>query len=328
MAMTPILQTTCPGCKNTLRLAPEWLHGPMRCKHCQLVFQIKDRVPPATPAAGVTTLAAEAGRFAPYQQRRQPAYELVFALVAVIGITLWYILQAQHGVPRSSSLVGHSLGIVGFLMMLSSETLYSLRKRVHRFSLGPMSYWLQLHIFTGIVGPYLVLLHAAGKFNGLAGVLTLLIVVMVVSGFVGRYIYTAVPRTLDGAEVAVRALEEQIASADRQLQSLGIQLPPAALAAAPASGWMLVLGRGWLRWHNRWHLRQSLRELNIGSRAKAQLLRLLAERYRMQLQIHSLAGLRRSLALWHVFHIPLGVVVFTLAFCHIGAALYFATFLK
>jgi NADPH-dependent 2,4-dienoyl-CoA reductase/sulfur reductase-like enzyme len=37
---------------------------------------------------------------------------------------------------------------------------------------------------------------------------------------------------------------------------------------------------------------------------------------------------RRLLALWHVIHIPLGAVLFTLAFVHIGAALYYATFLK
>ena len=35
---------------------------------------------------------------------------------------------------------------------------------------------------------------------------------------------------------------------------------------------------------------------------------------------------RRLLALWHVFHVPLGVALFTLAFIHIGAALYYATF--
>ena len=76
------------------------------------------------------------------------------------------------GVPAAGGLVGHSLGIVGFVLMLMTETLYSLRKRAMRRPRGSMRAWLQVHIFTGIVGPYLVFLHSAWSFNGLAGALT------------------------------------------------------------------------------------------------------------------------------------------------------------
>jgi hypothetical protein len=226
----------------------------------------------------------------PSRARRAP-YELIFALVVMAMITVWYVNAAQRGVPQPGGVVGHGLGVVGFLLMLSAETLYSLRKRIRGFTLGPTGVWLRVHIFTGLVGPYLVLLHSAGKFNGLAGVLSLATVLMVVSGFVGRYIYTAVPRTLDGAEVAVGDLESRIAAADRELNALG---PDPSVAAARA----------------------------------AELEKLEAERSRLQRQMRSLATGRRLLALWHLFHIPLGVVLFVLAFIHIGAALYYATFLK
>jgi hypothetical protein len=46
----------------------------------------------------------------------------------------------------------------------------------------------------------MVLLHSSWKFNGLAGVTMLLTVVIVFSGFIGRYIYTRIPRTADGIE--------------------------------------------------------------------------------------------------------------------------------
>src|SRR5262249_23049360 len=159
------------------------------------------------------------------------------------------------GLPRPSGWLGHGLGIVGFLLMVSTETLYSLRKRVRGFTLWRMSTWLRMHIFTGLVGSYLVLLHSAGKFNCPARMLTLLTLIIVASGFIGRYIYTAVPRTLDGAEVAVRDLEGQIARADQQLQALGgALLGQEVLATAteiPQRGWRLVLGRGVLRWRQR-----------------------------------------------------------------------------
>jgi hypothetical protein len=134
-------------------------------------------------------------------------------------------------------------------------------------------------------------------------------------------------------EIAVCDLEEQIAAADRQLQTLGI--PPMKEGSLPLStevpqgGWLLVLGRPFLRWRYKRRLRRAMQELKASGHAQAaQLEQLLAERYRLQLQIYSLAGTRRLLALWHVIHMPLGAVLFTLAFIHVGAVLYYGTFLK
>jgi hypothetical protein len=250
--------------------------------------------------------------------------------VAIVIITVAYALLAHSGVPQPSGFVGHSLGGVGFLLMLSTETMYSLRKRWPGFAHGRMSTWLQVHIFTGIVGPYLVLLHSAGRFQGVAGVLTVLTLIIVASGFVGRYIYTAVPRTLDGAEVSARELEDRISSADRELQELGLAAGEglAELAnAAPPRGWTVVLARPWLRWQHRQRVRRALRPLRRENRAQsARLEQLLEERHQVQMQIASLATTRRMLAVWHVVHLPLGGMLFTLAFIHIGGALYYATF--
>ncbi|MBV6466017.1 MAG: hypothetical protein PGMFKBFP_01314 [Anaerolineales bacterium] len=153
-------------------------------------------------------------------------------------------------IPPAADLFGHSLGILGFILMLMTETLYSLRKRSRSAKWGRMSSWLEFHIFTGLVGPFMALLHTSWKFNGLAGAITLFTVVIVISGFVGRYIYTRVPRTLEGTEIEGTLSEAA--------------------------------------------LRQT----------------------------------RRLMALWHTIHIPIGMALFVAAFVHIGAALYYATFLK
>jgi hypothetical protein len=47
----------------------------------------------------------------------------------------------------------------------------------------------------------MVFLHTSWKFNGLAGAATLLTTIVVISGFIGRYIYTRIPRTADGIEL-------------------------------------------------------------------------------------------------------------------------------
>ncbi|MFQ5575567.1 MAG: hypothetical protein ACE5G8_01120 [Anaerolineae bacterium] len=136
--------------------------------------------------------------------------ELWLALLAVAVITAVYLpVMVKFGTaPASGGLFGHALGVAGFALMLLTETLYSLRKRARRATWGSMAGWLRFHIFTGLVGPYMVVLHTAWQFNGLAGVVTLLTAVVVISGFIGRYIYTAIPRTTGGAELAAQELEQ------------------------------------------------------------------------------------------------------------------------
>jgi hypothetical protein len=103
--------------------------------------------------------------------------------------------------------------------MLLTETLYSLRKRIRSASFGRMSTWLKFHIYMGLVGPFMVLLHSSWKFNGLAGATTLLTAIIVISGFIGRYIFTRIPRTMDGLEIEGTLSQETLKRA-RQLMSL------------------------------------------------------------------------------------------------------------
>jgi len=147
--------------------------------------------------------------------------ELWLALLAMILITGVYgfVLFLTRRIPPASELFGHGMGIVGFILMLMTETLYSLRKRSRSVKWGRMSTWLQFHIFTGLVGPYMVLLHTSWKFNGLAGVTTLFTLMIVISGFIGRYIFTRIPRTLDGLEIEGTLSREALKQA-RSLMAL------------------------------------------------------------------------------------------------------------
>jgi hypothetical protein len=178
--------------------------------------------------------------------------ELWAAAIVMVLITALYgmVVFFTRNIPPAGDLFGHSIGIIGFVFMLMTETLYSFRKRSRSVKWGRMSTWLQLHIFTGLVGPYMVLLHTSWKFNGLAGATTLLTIIIVVSGIIGRYIFTRIPRTLDGLEIEGTLSQEALKHA------------------------------------------------------------------------------RRLMALWHTIHIPIGMALFVSAFVHIGAALYYATFLK
>jgi hypothetical protein len=199
-----------------------------------------------------------------------------------------------------------------------------------------MSSWLQFHIFTGLVGPFMVLLHSSWKFNGLAGIVMLLTVVIVASGFMGRYIYTAVPRSADGIELEAGELEREVQEADAALQN-GLASSPQALqmlsqrltAASSTSGAAsLIFARGFQEWGLRWAWWNARRRLDARSRRQAaQLEKLLRRQRTLKRQLASLALSRRLMGLWHTIHIPIGMALFTAAFIHIVAAIYYATLL-
>jgi hypothetical protein len=122
--------------------------------------------------------------------------EVWYALIAIVSVTAVYFAAyfLAGALPAASSFVGHTIGVLGFVLMLMTETLYSIRKQMTDARWGNMAGWLRFHIVTGLVGPYMVLLHSSMKFQGLAGVALLLTAVVVASGLVGRYLYTRIPR--------------------------------------------------------------------------------------------------------------------------------------
>ena len=266
--------------------------------------------------------------------------ELWAAFIAILAISLFYGLAVilLDGIPGSSDLVGHLIGVVGFTLMVMTETLYSWRKRSRKAHWGRMAQWLNFHIFTGIVGPFMVLLHSAWQFNGLAGLAMLLTVLIVISGFIGRYIYTTVPRTADGVELEAMTLEAQINAVQAELRAWQESQPAMLytladllpLEVAPTEDEVKVspnrrsTGLAWrLRW---WAAR---RRLPPAMRKPASELERLARRQQtLQRQLTSLALARRSLSLWHTVHIPIGMVLFTAATIHIVAAFYYATLLR
>lgn len=266
----------------------------------------------------------------------QRSRELLLSLVAGFVIVALYLAVALSGVPAASSPVGHWMGVVGFILMLGAETLYSWRKQQRGPARGRMSTWLEGHVFMGLIGPLLVLLHSAWRLGGLAGWTLFLTVLMVVSGFVCRYVYTALPRTVDGAELTGQELAAQLAGANTQLQAWALGHPrslipfsdrvTSPIQTSVEDDLVALIARGLLHWRYQQQLRRELRSLSPEERAAmGNIAELLDRRYRLETQARSLAVARRMLILSRAVHIVLGVVLFLFAFIHIGAALYYVT---
>lgn len=256
--------------------------------------------------------------------------ELLFSLIAMLFISLFYYLvqMGTQEVPSASSFWGHSLGILGFLLMVMTETLYSYRKRSKRGARwGKMSNWLEFHIFTGIVGPFMVLLHPGWQFKGLAGVLSLMTGLMVFSGFFGRYIYTAIPRTPNGVEIDLDELELRARGLEAELAMMKSQdaTQPLQKFNSNSGSILPILTRFW------WEVKSGVKDLfiRIGTKGEVkqkalELLKTQRKYDRLHRQINQLAAARRLFSLWHAIHIPLGLTLFMVALVHIGAAIYFA----
>ena len=184
----------------------------------------------------------------------------------------------------------------------------------------------------------MVLLHTSWKFNGLAGIVLLLTVIIVLSGVVGRYIFTAIPRTADGAEMETSELERQIVIVENSLQKWEESQPEItrtlshAVREAPKTAGvsaLTVFGRTFSEFGSKFRFWRARRELQSHYRSQAaELERLFKRKRTLQRQVATLAMARRLLSLWHMIHIPIGVALFATAFVHMIGAIYYATLLK
>ena len=74
--------------------------------------------------------------------------------------------------------------------------LYPLRKKWPWLrSIGNTRHWLDFHIVMGLAAPLFVALHGTFKFGGLAGMAYWIMLSVVASGIVGRYLYAKIPRS-------------------------------------------------------------------------------------------------------------------------------------
>lgn len=237
-----------------------------------------------------------------------------------------------HRLLRPSGLIGLSLGAAGMLAMMSTLP-YAVRKRWRPLArLGSTSRWLEVHIFFGIVGPVMVTLHTAFKFNGAVSIGYWLMMTVWASGFVGRYLYVRIPKTIRGVELSRKDLQADLTDARETLARM--PLPAAARAAleefdrsiTPAAGrapGILDLFLGELRVRARLlAMRRHLRAAGVDVQAIHDAVATGAEEATLSRRLIHLERTHRLFELWHVFHRPLVYVMFLIVSLHVALAVY------
>jgi hypothetical protein len=269
------------------------------------------------------------------------AFCAVVAAIVLFGFGGWEYYRAplgtrgylpEHQLLRPSGTVGLMLGVAGVTSMLLTLPYY-IRKRVRALQrIGTAKQWLEVHIFFGIVGPVLVTLHTSFKFNGVISVGYWLMMTVWSSGFIGRYLFVRIPKTIRGVELSFAQVEAQLIRRQQQLQR--VSLPPVVQrelddfdrAVSPADGapGAIDLFFGELRVRARLMLlRRHLRTAGVDVAAVKAVVDGAAERATLARRLAHLQRTKHLFGLWHVFHQPLVYALFIIVALHVGIALYF-----
>ena len=265
----------------------------------------------------------------------------VVGALVFIGLGGWEYYRAplgtrgylpEHSLLRPSGPVGLTLGVAGVVSMLMTLP-YAVRKRWKPLArVGTVKQWLEVHIFFGIVGPVLITMHTSFKFNGLISVGYWLMMTVWTSGFIGRYLYVRIPKTIRGVELSltqvgarVAELQEDLQAASlpesvrRELDAFNHAVTPAANRAPGA----IDLFFGELRVRARLMLlRRHLRDAGVDVASIETLVNLAAERATLARRMAHLKRTRQLFELWHVFHRPLVYALFAIVVVHVGVASY------
>lgn len=121
---------------------------------------------------------------------------VVTGVISILFLAwLGFFLHRSPRFPGSG--VGAVFGIAGAVLMLL-PLVYTVAKRIPFFNaritpLISMQSLMSMHVYAGIVGPLLAIIHTGHKFDSWLGIaLTTLMLLVVVSGFVVRYLLTFV----------------------------------------------------------------------------------------------------------------------------------------
>jgi hypothetical protein len=236
---------------------------------------------------------------------------------------------------RPAGITGHAYGVVGSALMVLMLT-YTLRKRVKAFrNMGMLNRWLDIHIFFGIIGPLLIVLHTSFKVQGLVAVSFWSMVAVALSGIFGRYLYLQIPRNIQGDEIGVKELEDENRQYTIQLQreySLSDDIIRRLEEHDTANidentGAVKVLFT--IIKHdaiNRLHLGRKLGEpadlRDIPREHRKKILRIAHRKSLLNRRILLLNQVQRLFHYWHVVHKPFAIIMYSIMVVHIVVAVW------
>jgi len=290
-------------------------------------------VTPATPKS-------ETRKASPDRKSRNALYGYSFLVTALIAG--WLLSDAKLVNPKDG--LGYWLGIVGGSLMLFLLLYPAGKKSTILRRLGVVKHWFRIHMIFGLVGPLLVLYHCNFSVNAINSTVALYSMIAVaVSGIIGRYFYTRIHRGLYGKRANIEELREEITDSMENSRGLAAILPKfinelhavsekltgdqytRSISMSHSLSWIVKYYVVRLRLYLL--INKELHEQTANSKAmhnNAKNLRKTANAYATQQvglmrQVAQLAVYERLFSLWHVFHMPLFLLLVVSALVHVLA---------
>lgn len=236
--------------------------------------------------------------------------EKIIGLALLTLILMSWLSFVFHSDPRfSGSFYGGVLGITAASLMFST-LLYVVIKRIPWLKRLTMQFVsmrtvLNLHIYAGILGAILALIHTGHKFQSPLGIaLITLMLGVVFSGFVGRYLMTFISEETREKRISLSKLEQRYR--DTAL-ALADHPDRRELVRALTKSWFLPRFTG------------ASPDIRLAKDA-LELSESIAD---LEYALGSHTAIKRMFGRWVYFHIILSVLLFILLTMHIWGSFYF-----
>jgi hypothetical protein len=211
-----------------------------------------------------------------------------------------------YNLLKPTGLIGHGLGIIGSLLIVIGLFGYMARKRMKIFSrLGLLKHWLELHIFLCSLGFVMVIFHTTFKFGGFVSIGFWSLVIVWVSGVVGRFIYIQIPRTIEGNELTLNEMQDIKSNMDEEL----LRKYNIVFSEIKASRFSMIKSR-----------LKSSHVSNIEVHNARKLIR--SERTLVK-RIERLDMMKNLFKHWHVIHLPFSLIMMIVMIIHVAISLFF-----
>lgn len=289
---------------------------------------------PATPKA------TSASR--PSRTRKARSAFYGYSLLIAALCAGWLLKGEQLFNPEEG--LGYWLGIIGGSLMLLLLLYPAGKKSALLRRLGWVKHWFRVHMIFGLVGPLLVLYHCNFSVDAMNSKVALYSMLAVtISGIIGKYFYARIHRGLYGKRAGIEELRNEITDALENSRGLAAILPNfinelhSISAGLIGDQYTRSIGmRQSLSWTIKYYVVRVRLHLMIFRelRARAILsetvqvntkkLRKTANAYAAQQvglmrQVAQLSFYERLFSLWHVFHMPLFLVLVISALVHVLA---------
>ena len=242
----------------------------------------------------------------------------------------------DHISLKPSGTLGHGFGIIGTLMMIVGVGVYMLRKRYRKFfNVGYLKHWLEFHIFLCSVGPVLVLYHTAFKFGGIVSVSFWSMVLVVLSGVVGRFIYLQIPRSIQGQELSINdlnSMKEELALKIRSVLSedsatlAGLERISSSdryksFKLSTSIGFFI---RDYFSTKQLMRLfRKRMKILGLNKSEREELIEAAKSEIVIARRIALLRTFQKLFHWWHIFHLPFAISMFVIMVIHVIVTIVF-----